>query len=118
VQLFIWQTVWTLQGFCYKQMGWLGASWSVYSLFPCLEDLIICVLAESCTAGVWGREGRQSGVEVWNLRYVAFGGMEEAGVKGFYRLEKQFRNQKIEHRVSFLRKCNSGRDFIGWRSKG
>lgn len=33
--------------------------------------------------------------------------MEEAGVKGFYRLEKQFRNQKIEH---IFKKCNSGRD--------
>lgn len=30
-------------------------------------------------------------------------GSEEAGVKGFYRLQKQFRNQKTEHTVSFFK---------------
>lgn len=38
-------------------------------------------------------------------------GSEEAGVKGLYRLEKHFRNQKIEHRVSFLKNSTQGGMF-------
>lgn len=35
-------------------------------------------------------------------------GSKEAGAKGFYRLEKQFRNQKIAHRVSVFKNATQG----------
>lgn len=51
--------------------------------------------------------GRQSEVGVWVLGVCLSEvgrGSEEAGVEGFYRLEKQFRNQKFEH----LKKATQG----------